>query len=240
MANTVIFEEQLEIPLDLRSLADFRRWATSEGFPECGRIDYIAGQIEVDMSPDDLFCHGTLKGEIYASLHHQVKRHNLGHLFIDRARVSSLEAELSVEPDIVFVSHEALAGGRVRLVPKAGGKPGRYIEMEGGPDLIVEVVSDASAAKDIRRLPAAYFQAGVREFWLADARKEPLVFRIHRRGETAFEPVEPDADGFQRSTVFGSAFRLDGQRDPQGKWAFDLRERPPSARGAGDETSASA
>ena len=27
MASTVVFEEQVEIPLDLRSLAEFRRWA---------------------------------------------------------------------------------------------------------------------------------------------------------------------------------------------------------------------
>ncbi|OHB83603.1 MAG: hypothetical protein A2V98_16150 [Planctomycetes bacterium RBG_16_64_12] len=50
MATTVVFEERVEIPLNLRSLADFRRWATSDDFPERGRIDYVAGRIEVDMS----------------------------------------------------------------------------------------------------------------------------------------------------------------------------------------------
>lgn len=226
MATTVIFGEQVEIPLDLRSLEDFRRWATSDDFPERGRIDYIVGRIEVDMSPEDFFCHGTLKGEIYAALHHLVKRGDLGHLVTDSTRVSSVEGDWSAEPDIVFVSHKALAEGVVCLIPSAAGKPGRYIEVFGAPDLIVEVVSDTSVAKDTRRLPAAYFKAGVREFWLADARREPLVFRIHQRGENAFEPVEPDAEGFQRSSVFDCAFRLDGQCDPEGKWTFDLRNKP--------------
>jgi Uma2 family endonuclease len=54
------------------------------------------------------------------------------------------------------------------LVPKAGAEPGRYIDVEGPPDLIVEIVSDTSVAKDTRRLPEAYFRAGVAEFWLAD------------------------------------------------------------------------
>ncbi len=44
MATTVLFEEQLEIPLNLSSLADFRRWATSDVFPERGRIDYVGGE----------------------------------------------------------------------------------------------------------------------------------------------------------------------------------------------------
>jgi Uma2 family endonuclease len=226
MATAVVLEEDVEIPMDLRSLADFRRWATSDDFPERGRIDYIAGRIEVDMSPEDLFRHGTLKGEIHGVLYQLVKEHNLGHLFFDRARVSSPEADLSAEPDIVFVSHEALAEGRVRLVPGAAGGAPWYVEMEGAPDLVAEVVSNSSVAKDTRRLPAAYFKAGVREFWLADARREPLVSRIHRRGESAFEPVEPNAEGFQRSPVFDCAFRLDGRCDPEGKWMFDLRKKP--------------
>ena len=157
MATTVVFEEQVEIPMDLSSLADFRRWALSDDFPERGRIDYIAGRIEVDMSPEDFFCHGTLKGEIFGVLHQRVKQGKLGHLVSDRTRISSVAADLSAEPDIVFLSHEALASGRVRLVPKAGGELGRYVEVEGAPDLIVEIVSDSSVTKDTQRLPEAYF-----------------------------------------------------------------------------------
>jgi len=52
---TVLLEdrEQIEIPT-IHNLAEFRRWALSEDFPERGRIDYIAGKIEVDMSPEDM------------------------------------------------------------------------------------------------------------------------------------------------------------------------------------------
>ena len=54
--------------LGFGSLDDFRRWALSDDFPETGRIDFIEGRIEVDMAPEDLFCHGTLKTEIVAAL----------------------------------------------------------------------------------------------------------------------------------------------------------------------------
>lgn len=56
---TVLFEEQVEVPLSIQTLEDFRRWALSDDFPERGRIDYIDGRIEVDMSPEDMFTHGT-------------------------------------------------------------------------------------------------------------------------------------------------------------------------------------
>ena len=224
MVVTIVFEEQVEIPLNLTSLAEFRRWATSDDFPERGRIDYIAGRIEVDMSPEDFFCHGTLKTEILGGIANRVKVGDLGHLVSGRTRISSVEADLSVEPDVVFISHETLRTGRARLVPKASGEPGRYVEVEGSPDLIVEIVSDQSVTKDTRRLPEAYFKAGVREFWLADVRRKEVVFRIHRRGDSAFQAVELDAAGFQRSAGFGCSFRLDRTRDAEGYWVFDLRE----------------
>jgi len=225
MAMTVVFEEQVEIPLNLGSLADFRRWATSDEFPERGRIDYVAGRIEVDMSPEDFFCHGTLKTEIVGVLYRRVKRGDLGHMVTDRTRVSNVEAGLSAEPDIVFVAHATLDSGRARLISKAGSKPGHYVELEGAPDLVVEIVSDHSVTKDTQRLPKSYFEAGVREFWLADARGENLVFQIHWRTASGYQTVEPDSDGFQPSAVFECGFRLDGRRNAKGEWTFDLRER---------------
>ena len=224
MATAITFEGQITVPMDLRSLADFRCWAMSDQFPERGRIDYIAGTIEVDMSPEGLMRHGRLKGKIYATLLDLVDRQDLGYLWVDRARVCSAEAGLSAEPDAVFVSHESLSEGRVRMVPKSGGDPEEFIELDGAPDLIVEIVSDSSVTKDTKRLPAAYFRAGVPEFWLADARREPFVFQIHRRGESGFEAVEADADGFQPSAVFGCRFRLQWRRDRSGHWAFDLEQ----------------
>jgi Uma2 family endonuclease len=110
-------------------------------------------------------------------------------------------------------------------VPKASGQPGRYVEIEGPADLIVEIVSDTSVNKDTQRLPAAYFKAGVRECWLADARGQQPVLTIHSPGANGFEPAARDADGFQRSAVLGRHFRLDAARDRRGNWAFDLREK---------------
>ena len=92
MIQSVIFEDQLEIPLSLTNLSDFRRWALSDDFPDRGRIDYIAGKIEVDMTPENLFAHGTLKTEFAAALLRRAKELRLGHVFVDSTRISSAAA----------------------------------------------------------------------------------------------------------------------------------------------------
>ncbi len=224
MATSVALDEDLEIPF-VGSLSQFRQWALSEEFPDRGRFDYLAGRIEVDMTPEDYYSHGALKVEVIRVLGDIVKAGDLGDLRSDRTRVSNPEADLSVEPDLVFVSHEAFAGGQTRLVTKATGEVDRYVEVVGGPDLVVEIVSDRSVKKDTLRLPLAYWKAGIAEYWLMDARGEDLLFHVYRRGVAAYEPAASDPEGFQHSAVFQNWFRLSRRRDRRGGWVFDLERK---------------
>ncbi len=225
LAVTFVHDTPVEVPLGLASLADFRRWAVSDEFPDQARIDYLAGRIIIDMSPEDLHTHGIVKTELVMVIGSRIKQGRLGEIYTDRTRVSCPEADLSAEPDVVFVSEESLESGRVRLVPKAGGQPDRYVEMEGPPDLIVEIVSDSSRAKDVEDLPPLYFRAGVGEFWRVDARGKEIAFQVFRPGPTAWEPAETDADGYQLSGVLGRWYRLDRDRNAAGRLVYDLRER---------------
>ncbi len=188
MADAIILEEQIEIPMSLRSLAAFRAWAATGAFPQRGRIDYLAGRIEVNMSPEDLHTHGKLKMEIAGVVWRRVKDLRLGETYTDRDRVSNVEANLSSEPDVVFISDASLNLGRVRLVPRAAGGSDRYLELEGSPELIVEIVSDSSVVKDTQRLPQAYFAAGVAEFWLVDARGADLFFAFTAAAQPPTSP----------------------------------------------------
>jgi len=221
MATSVALDEGWEIPF-VGSLEAFRAWARSDDFPDRGRIDYLAGRIEVDMSPEDYYAHGGLKIEVIGVLRDLVKAGDLGDLRSDRTRVSTPEADLSAEPDLVFISFETFASGRARLVPKVTEEADRYVEVEGAPDLVVEIVSDRSVVKDTVRLLAAYWQAGIPEYWLMDARGNELVFRIYRHGLSGYEPAPTGAEGYQHSRVFDRWFRLARRRDRCGGWAFDL------------------
>lgn len=200
--------EILRIPRQVRDLAGFRAWAASDSFPERGRIDYLAGRIEVEMSPEELNTHGLVKSEIGAVLHFLVTRTGRGEIYIDRGRISSPKADLSVEPDVVVVLWDSLDSGRLRKVPTAGGEPDRFIEMEGAPDIVVEVVSQSSVGKDLRRLPPLYAAAGVPELWLIDARGESIRFSLLRLASNGYERVMPDVRGWARSPRLGVRFRL--------------------------------
>jgi Uma2 family endonuclease len=222
MANCLLLDHDVEVPLEVRTLDDFRRWAQSNGFPETGRIDFIRGNIEIDMSAENAFTHGTPKTAIVARLWTIADEHNLGDVFSDCMRISSPVADLSCEPDVIFVSHEAIDSGRVKLIKQKEGKHDDFVEIEGAPDIVVEIVSKNSVGKDTERLPPAYFKAGVREFWLVDARGEELLFVIHGRGQRRFEVLPRDEDGFQSSAVFRSRFRLDRTRDRPDHWRYKL------------------
>jgi Uma2 family endonuclease len=219
----IVIEGELEIP-PIRNLAEFREWACSDEFPERGRIDYIDGSIEIlDMAPEALGSHGSPKMEIVSVIHHRLKSRRSGKVFVDRTRLSCPKTGLSVEPDVLFVSHEAIESGRARFVPLRS-HPYEYIEVEGEADLVVEIVSHSSVTKDRVRLPEQYFASGVREFWLVDGRGADLEFDIFRRGRTGFVRTKKDADGFVRSKVLAGSFRLDRSRDVLGPWEYELLE----------------
>jgi Uma2 family endonuclease len=206
--HAVIFEDQdLRIPEDAFTYEGFHRWLDSGEFPETGRIDYLAGVVEIDMSPEDLYTHGLVKTAIAATLH-QLVAGRLGEVYVDRARISSRFSGLSVEPDVVMVLFDTLKTGRVRYVPAAVNEPDRYSRMEGAPDLAVEVVSDGSKNKDLKRLPPLYAKTGIPELWLADARGRNVSFQIQTLKKGKYVPVEADPEGWTRSPQPGLSFRL--------------------------------
>ena len=143
--------------------------------------------------------------------------------------IVSRDADLAGEPDTVFVSNEAFAAGRVKLVP---GKDGGYVALEGTPDMVLEVVSDSSEKKDNQTsekkdnqtLFEAYFAAGVPEYWLVDARGKDAEFAVYRRGAKKYTKVR-EQDGWVKSAVFGKSFRLTRGSDPQGNPEFTLEVR---------------
>jgi Uma2 family endonuclease len=224
VAGCLLFlEHDFEVPMDVRTLDDFRRWALSEEFPESGRIDYINGNIEIDLSPEPLFTHNAPKVAIVAKLVDSSDDGEPGYVFCTRMRFSSVPGDLSTEPDVFFLSYDALDSARAKLIPEMGGGPDDYIEIEGAPDLVVEIVTKTSLARDTKRLPGAYFKTGVREYWLIDGRADELSSVIHGRGKGRFVALERDTQGFQRSDVIKRRLRLDRQRDQRGFWQYDLR-----------------
>jgi len=224
-AAVILDDFDLRIPAEVYTFEEFRRWSQGDEFPERGRIDYLDGEVDVDLSPEDLYTHSVVKSEIATELHVLIKKTDRGNVFIDRTRIASPAAQLSVEPDVVVVLWESLESGRVREVPAASQKEGRYVELEGPPDLVVEVVSDSSVRKDLKRLPGFYARAGVPELWTVDARRESLLFEIRSLGADGYQVLTADREGWISSPVLGHSVRLRRSRERLGRWRYELEHR---------------
>jgi Uma2 family endonuclease len=217
----------LRIPTELSDLSAFRAWVNAAELPHGVRIDYLAGEVEIDMSPEDVTTHGTPKAALVAGLHGLVvERLDLGLVLTDSSRLTAPAADLSAEPDVLVVLSESLRSGRVRLVPRVDAAASRYTEIEGAADLVVECVSDSSVTKVSRVLLDLYHRAGVREYWLVDARPVEAVLAIHQWTADGYTRIPGDDAGFVSSPLLGCAFRLARREPVPGIAVYRLHERP--------------
>ncbi|MGH7171849.1 MAG: Uma2 family endonuclease [Gemmataceae bacterium] len=203
---TVINESnrRVSIPSWVVDLESFRRWADADDFPEDGRAWYLKGEVWIDMSKEQIFTHLAVKREFFFVLTGLVKAEGLGLFLPDGLLLSNEAADISGKPDATFVSSASIEAKQVHLIE---GWDGGFVEMEGSPDMVLEVVSTSSVHKDTVVLRQAYWQAGIREYWLVDARHEPVRFDTLRRTARGYAATRK-GDGWLRSAVFDKSFQL--------------------------------
>lgn len=217
-------ETPVDVPESAFALDGFREWAHSDEFPETGRISFLDGEVCVDMSPEDLESHNKCKSGLYAGWNRFLDEFDVGDLICDGMLLVNEEARLGTEADGLICLYDSIRAGRVQYRERVEGSE-RYVEVTGSPDVAAEVVSRTSVRKDTIVLMDLYYRAGVSEYWLIDARRQEIDFRIHVRGPERFEPAPPDADSFIRSNVLGRSFRMTRQRNPVGGWRYTLEYR---------------
>lgn len=216
----------LHIPANARTLDGFRKWVKSDEVPERMRVTFVNGEIFLDMSKEELETHNQVRTEVMLALGMLDRDREIGTLYDEGVLITNKGAKVSNNPDGVYLTRASRREGRVRLV-KRKGKAGQYLEIAGAPDWVMEVLSDSSVKKDTQRLRKSYHKAGIREYWLIDARGKEIDFQIlvrHKKGYAA----APKKDGWQRSPVFGRFFRLTRKKHPDGDWLYRLEARDDS------------
>jgi Uma2 family endonuclease len=222
MASTFFTTEDVRIPVGFPNQDAFRKWARSDDYPAHGWYSYLAGDLHVDPSMEEAFTHNLVKGEYAIVLGGIAKAMKRGYYFHDRMLLSEPGAKLSTEPDGMFVEFESIKRGRIRLIE---GNDGGTVELEGSPDMVLEVVSTSSVEKDTVILPDLYAKAGIAEFWLVDARESVTQFDIFRLASKGYSKTRKQAGGWLKSAVFGRSFRLQSQTDLLGNPQFTLESR---------------
>jgi Uma2 family endonuclease len=217
--STIVIADQVRIPSWVNDLESFRRWSQSRDYPQRGWVSFLNGEIWVDMSMEQLFTHNRIKTQFTVVLGGLVEREELGYYFSDGTLLSNEDSNLSTEPDGTFCSFAAIEEKRVSLVE---GIEEGHVEIEGAPDMALEIVSKYSVRKDTKILRNLYWRAGIPEYWLVNARKTPLQFDILRWTERGYSAARR-GQGWLKSKVFGRSFLLEAKPDRLGHPQFFLR-----------------
>lgn len=219
---------EFRLPPSAFTLEGFRAWATSKDSPDKAKLTFLNGQVTIDMSGEEIQASTLVKTAVCVPLAQIVLDEDLGLFSIDSALVSNVAANVSNIPDAALVTWDSLEAGRARLVQDPE-HPERYREIEGTPDWVLEIVSDSSVGKDTHDLLAAYHAAGIREYWLIDARGAEVRFTILRHQTAGYVPAA-QRGGWQRSPVFNRGFRLLRSRGRMRLWRYTLEARGARAR----------
>ena len=217
MIEIVAETGHITVPEWVTDIKSFRRWLDELDFPEEGRIWWLRGKVWADMSREQIFTHNGVRTEITSVLHFLSKSEDRGRVFSDGLLLSNFAADISGNPDATFISWETLRSERIRLIE---GKEGGIVEVQGSPDMGMEIVSKSSEHKDTVVMRQAYWEARIAEYWLVDVRKDLRfdVLRHTTRGYVATRKHE----GWVRSAVFDKSFRLTATTNKQGHPDYTL------------------
>jgi len=105
---------------------------------------------------------------------------HLGKLYVD---VDVVFGDQVVSPDIVFVSKDRLCIAQ-------------EMNIQGAPDLVIEVLSPSTQKHDRKVKSQLYFDKGVKEYWLVD----PVLFLV--------EILSSAEGGWKRVAVYDEGDRL--------------------------------
>ena len=152
---------------------DFERWVDERAAWDPNRYELLNGRIVVN--PPAGYPHGSVGSMLQCLLVTFVRAHRLGRVF-DSSQGIALPSGDTVEPDHSFVSAKRWAASP----PPEHGKFLRVV-----PDLVVEVLSTATASRDRGEKKAIYERNAVREYWLVDTRSREL--RVFVLGDARFD-----------------------------------------------------
>ena len=118
--------------------------------PDDKRYELIEG--ELYMTPSPITNHQRISGRIDFELRKFVLENDCGEVFYAPYDVY-FDDENVVQPDILFISKD-----RLNII---GDK-----NLQGAPDLIIEILSESNAYRDLIQKKKLYSRFGVKEYWI--------------------------------------------------------------------------
>jgi len=149
--------------------ASRREWTYEEfmSFPEGGPFRYEIIDEELCMTPTPNTRHQKISGRLFYMIYGFLLKNPMGEIFDAPYDVVFSKDPLQVvEPDLLFVSKEHLS-----IITEKN--------IQGVPDLTVEILSPTTESSDRRVKHSLYERFGVPEYWIVDPETETVqVFRL--------------------------------------------------------------
>ncbi len=168
-----------------------RRWTYEDYYrlDDDQRHEIIDGNLLMAPSPDMWHQDWSLNLSVLIANH--VKHHKLGKIFVAPFDVV-LDSENTVQPDLIFVAAASLG----IIQPRA---------IFGTPDLLIELISPASARRDRYDKKELYARFGVREYWIGDPANKSLEiltlqagrYELHAAAEASGRLTSPVLAGLE-------------------------------------------
>jgi Uma2 family endonuclease len=164
------------------SYEEFLAWADEDVHAE-----WVNGEVIVQMPPKEP--HQRVVAFLMSLMTLFIELFKLGRLLPAPFEMRAVPDGPAREPDLIFVAREHLD----RLSPE---------RLSGPADLVIEVISDDSVARDRADKFYEYQAAGVREYWILDSRpgRERADFYV-LDAKGRYRPVPPNPDSRYDSTV---------------------------------------
>ena len=149
--------------------ARLKEWTYEEfmALPEGGPVRYEIIDGDLCMTPAPSPRHQEISKNLLFEIEHFLRTNPLGEIFAAPYDVVfSQEPPQVVVPDLVFVAAEHLS-----LITEKN--------LQGVPDLLVEILSPTTATIDHRVKHSLYERVGVPEYWIVDPERNSVqVFRL--------------------------------------------------------------
>jgi Uma2 family endonuclease len=142
---------------------EFKRWLDERPASDINHYELLRGRIVMSLPAG--WPHGSVEMNMAVPLGTFVRTHRLG-LVLGSSTGYDLPSGDTVEPDISFISAARLAAGPAP-------QPGKFIRIV--PNLVVEILSPATAQKDRTEKKAIYEENGVEEYWIVDAKRREIT-----------------------------------------------------------------
>ena len=148
-------------------------WEDYAAIPDDGRRhEIIDGEHYVNPAP--IVYHQKVLMNLLLALGPHVRANALGQILPSPIDVILSEHDI-IQPDIVFVQ-----AARAQIV--------EYKNIQGPPDLVIEVLSESNRRYDVRTKYELYERTGVGEYWIIDP--DELAVRVFRRDGGKFARVD--------------------------------------------------